>query len=355
MPIRYCGINGCTQRGVGICWEGGEWLCDLHIRRCRHDPDHMLCENEFAEHERACRPLCTIWRIHIKPTAKEGVDPRAFCLENSILGVGWLVEAKTKPDWKTYLELASKQYPKGGGWHSALNAIKKMRVNDLCWTRSRGNVYYLGRVTTPDWRYCDTPESRAADVINVRDCDWMKVGLVDAVPGKVIACFRPTRSLQKIDSLSVRMYSQYLYNRKHPNHYTLGTIVVPDLFEFLDSDDLEDIVSLYLQAERHFLFISSSRQSDTGTYEFVLRHRDTHERAVVQVKHGNVDLSIKKYSRFPDKFFLFTSGGRYIGHANPRVECLTRDVIANFIALNRNLLPPRTITKMCMFDELTAS
>ena len=75
-------------------------MCDLHIRRCRYDPDHMLCENEFAEHERECRPLCTIWRIHIKPTAKEGVDPRAFCLENSILGVGWLVEAKTKPDWE---------------------------------------------------------------------------------------------------------------------------------------------------------------------------------------------------------------------------------------------------------------
>lgn len=330
-------------------------MCQLHIRRCRHDPDHMLCADELVEHERACAPLCTIWRIHIKPAAEVGIDPKAYCFENSILGVGWPVEAKTKPDWETYLELASKKYLDDRGWQSAVNAIKKMHVDDLCWTRSRDNVYYLGRVTTPDWRYCDTQESRAADVINIRDCDWMKVGLVDAVPGKVIACFRPTRSLQRIDSPSVRMYSQYLYNQKHPNHYTVRTIDSPDLFEFLDSDDLEDIVSLYLQAERHFLFISSSRQSDTGAYEFGLRHRDTHERAVVQVKHGKVDLSIKKYSGFSGKCFLFTSGGRYIGHASPRVECLNRDVIANFIAMNRDLLPPRTITKVCMFEDLTAS
>jgi hypothetical protein len=139
------------------------------------------------------------------------------------------------------------------------------------------------------------------------------------------------------------------------NHYSIGTIDALDLFDFLDSEDLEDIVSLYLQAERSFLFISSSRQSDTGTYEFVLCHRDTHQRAVVQVKHGNVDFNIKEYSGFSDKFFLFTSGGRYIGDASPRVECLNRNVIANFIALNRKLLPPRTITKVCMFDDLTAS
>lgn len=267
----------------------------------------LPCDKQLrlVAHERECVPLCIIWRIHIKPAAEEGIDPKAYCFENSILGVGWPVEAKTRPDWETYLELASKKYLDDGGWQSAVNAIKKMRVDDLCWTRSRDNVYYLGRVTTPDWRYCDTPESRAADVINVRDCDWMRVGLVDAVPGKVIACFRPTRSLQKIDSLSVRMYSQYLYNRRHPNHYSIGTIDVPDLFEFLDSDDLEDIVSLYLQAERHFLFISSS--PSPSTFRTSTQHRDFPNYLLV-LENADCDCD-----RFP-------SAGRRIPVAMPTFE-----------------------------------
>ena len=33
--------------------------------------------------------MTTIWRLNIKPDPEEGVDPRMFCIDSNILGIGW--------------------------------------------------------------------------------------------------------------------------------------------------------------------------------------------------------------------------------------------------------------------------
>jgi len=47
----------------------------------------------------------TVWRLNIKIAASEGIDPRMFCINNNILGVGWPVEFDGEVDWNTYYKL----------------------------------------------------------------------------------------------------------------------------------------------------------------------------------------------------------------------------------------------------------
>lgn len=56
----------------------------------------MICEN--------------LWRINIKPSSKEGINPRSFCLERNILGVGWPVGESDNMTWEEYEDKALEIY-----------------------------------------------------------------------------------------------------------------------------------------------------------------------------------------------------------------------------------------------------
>lgn len=42
--------------------------------------------------------MTTIWRLNIKTDADEGVDPRMFCIDRNILGIGWPVDSPVDAD-----------------------------------------------------------------------------------------------------------------------------------------------------------------------------------------------------------------------------------------------------------------
>ena len=189
-----------------------------------------------------------LWRITIKTDANEGVDPRSFCLERNILGVGWRVQGAPFLDWDTYYALAKREYydQEDGGWWPAVNAIRnKMAEDDLCWTRDWTGNYYLGRVG-PSWEYRAEPENLAADVVNIRPCVWSKVGTADSVPGKVVNSFRQGRTVQAVSGETVLFYSQLAFNRaRGETVYDLSAFAThsPDLFDLASPDDCEDIVA----------------------------------------------------------------------------------------------------------------
>lgn len=59
-----------------------------------------------------------IWRLTINTSAKDGVDPREFCIEENILGFGWPVESCEKMNWETYKKLGTERYynDENHGW-----------------------------------------------------------------------------------------------------------------------------------------------------------------------------------------------------------------------------------------------
>ena len=216
-----------------------------------------------------------------------------------------------------------------------------MAQNDLCWTRDTAGLYYIGRITGP-WQYVGDEENRRADVVNLRPCDWVKVGPVDAVPGKVVNSFGPNRTVQRVDDETVRVFSAHFYNVHAKSGFSYAMPgIFPDIFSLLSSEDCEDLVALYMQSKGYLLLASTCKRS-TSAYEFVMRHRDTGEPGVAQVKNGFVDLQVGDYASFPGKVFLFTTKGRYLGSVPNNVVCLVPDEILRFACDFDAILPERT-------------
>jgi hypothetical protein len=160
-----------------------------------------------------------LFRIHVRPQGGTASRERtfAYCIENNLLGVGWRTESQCNTkDWDEYYNEASKL-------HENLQVCKYMKkwvsAGDLVWTRDPAGQYYIAQVTS-GWEYWASEEAKIDDIdlANIFRCNLQKVA-IDAVPGKVIACFRPTRTLQEIaDSKSIE-YSKHLWNELSRSSY----------------------------------------------------------------------------------------------------------------------------------------
>ena len=292
--------------------------------------------------------MSTIWRLHIKPDSAEDVDPRKFCFDKGILGIGWPVDANGPIDWSTYCALGEDEYRDGHErWRKAANAIIQMAIDDLCWTRDENANYYLGRITGA-WEYCWTEEYLAADIVNVRPCEWFRVGGVDSVPGKVVNSFRPGATVQRVKDATSSLYSKIKFNllSECAIYDLYGNEDNPDLFSLISPDDCEDIVGVYLQEKHGYRLIPSSCKRDTGKTEFVLKAVDG-RRVNVQVKQGNVALDVEDFKHDRDnpcEWFLFTTQGQYYGEGDEYLRCLSPDEMRAFAFDNKNIMSDRVRT-----------
>ena len=297
-----------------------------------------------------------IWRIHLKSS---GTNPDEFCLTRDIVGIGWPVQDLGKNlNWEDYVKLAEHEeyfkLPKRkNAWKAAINALKqKMKTYDLVWTRDRQGIYYIGQVTG-DWYYQASDENKIARMFNLRPCRWFKVGPVDFVPGKIVNSFIPNRTLQRVLSEQISLYSKFIFNkRSNSNYYELRSNFKPDIYSLISSEDCEDILGIYLQKELNYMIIPSSCKSDTMNYEYVLLHKPTGKKAVAQVKSGNTNLDTRNYTNIDEKVFLFTSKGKYLGKRSDKIEFIDSNKMKDFIASNINIMPGKIRYWLNILDEL---
>lgn len=220
-----------------------------------------------------------LFRIHIRPQGGTASTERSFayCLENNLLGVGWRTESQCNTkDWDEYYKEASKL-------HENLQVCKYMKrwisAGDLVWTRDLSGQYYIAQVTS-GWEYWASPEAKIDDIdlANIFRCNLQKVD-IDAVPGKVIACFRPTRTLQEIADSKALEYSKHLWNElSKSSHYIVDKATYSDIFTMLDDEETEDLVFLYLQSQGWYIVLNS-RKKDTMSFEFLAVNPVTGEKA----------------------------------------------------------------------------
>lgn len=292
-----------------------------------------------------------VFRLHIRPSGGLG-NPAvsfAYCLREGVLGVGWQVEAppETPLTWEAYEKLASDTH--GIGELSRVRYLRNnVRSKDLIWTRDTDGKYYLARVEPPRresqesdlaWEYFGTPGGRDADIANVVRCRILAVPNADDVPGKIVACFRPSRTIQSITDETAVLYSQLLWNRLAAREeYSLPDMAGCDIFSFLDAETTEDVIFIYLQCHG-WIVVPNSRMADTMRYEFVAIHGKTRDRALVQVKTGHTPLDTEDWTRFPEQVFLFQSHDIYTGTPAANVVALRSRDIVEFMGANFALMP----------------
>lgn len=288
-----------------------------------------------------------VYRIHIKTDAIK--DPFEFCKEKNILGIGWgldresLEKFKIKNNFENYKKLVLDYYG-DRGLKTALNCYYEIEENDLIWTRDRkDNIFYLCRVTGK-WEYEHKNENIENDIFSYFPIEYVKVGTVEEVPGKVINSFKARNTLQRITDNDIFEISKKIYNKKSGKKiYEVKEIKINDFFNFLLAEDLEEIVSLYLQLEKNYLIYTSTNKIDTAKYEFVMISRDGKEKCYTQVKTGNNKLVPENYINLTEnsnKVYLFALNG-YEGEDINNVICLKKDEILKFLLNNKKILPNR--------------
>jgi hypothetical protein len=278
-------------------------------------------------------------RIHIRPYGGSATPEETFeyCKKNGLLGVGWRINSNTNiTDWDEYFSAASKIYEN-------LNVCKYIKKwvskDDLVWTRDTKGEYYLAKVVS-GWEYFVDQEAidKDIDIANIFrvELKWVPI---DRVPGKVIACFRAQRTIQEIADEKAVEYSKFLWNSiTGTNTYAVDTKKFSDIFMLLDDEETEDLVFLYLQSLGWYV-VPNSRKADSMSFEYMLICPKTREKALAQIKTGNVSLNKEEYKDYKYKIFLFQSNDLYHGADCDNVTIITRKELNDFIKNNLDLLP----------------
>lgn len=137
--------------------------------------------------------LPAIFRLNIKSSAQPGVDPKLFCFENQVAGMGWHVDtdADTHLDWESYRQLAAATYP-DFSWTPVIT-LHDIPVGGVIWTRSgygKDSQFWIG-IVTGHWKYLNDSAAEAADIVNIRPVIWHNVGGYVDVPSSIARAFTP--------------------------------------------------------------------------------------------------------------------------------------------------------------------
>jgi hypothetical protein len=112
-------------------------------------------------------------------------------------------------------------------------------------------------------------------------------------------------------------------------------------FGLLSPMEHEDLAAIYLQVQRGYAVLPSSSKSSTQAYECVLVHRETGERAALQVKSGAAGLDVSSLSELPSKVFVIVAEGASDVAPPANVELIDRADLLAFARTQRQLMPQR--------------
>jgi len=272
-----------------------------------------------------------------------------YCLRNGLLGVGWRTNSqRNTKNWDEYFNEASQI---NGNLQICKYIQKWVSEGDLVWTRDTEGQYYLARVTS-GWEYWTSLEAKELDidVANIFRCVFQSVD-IDAVPGKIIACFRATRSIQEVADNKAREYSKYLWNKlSNEQTYYIDKSAYSDIFMMLDDEETEDLLFLYLQSQGWYV-LPNSRKGDTMSFEYLAIKPLNGEKALAQVKTGEAALNRDDYVNYPHKIFLFQSNERYDGSGSKNVICVSRKELLTFMDRSLAWLPKVFQTKVALVNQ----
>ena len=291
----------------------------------------------------------TIRRLYLLPTRGKNDQQKiaeirkaaqTLCLDRSVLGMGWSVDADSDENisWEEYQARYVDQYRKKV--NSNVRRWKEdVKIGDLIWTKMTklNGKYFLAKVIG-EWRYEPAVKFKKADMVNIREVEFVCVGNESHVPGRVVNSFIPSRTLQRIRN--VDNLSRYLWNKHCPSTSPYEYIDADtDLFDILSSRDAEDVVYIRFQL-RGYLCAPTRRQANTMSYEYLMWSRGGKCKLAVQVKTGDVLVSADNFPTDVTKIVLFSTTGNYAPTQDPRVTCLDRDKVISFIGSHLDALPP---------------
>lgn len=286
-----------------------------------------------------------VWRIHIKNDVESGytrLDLLEFCQKEMLIGVGW-GNITTRENSDSAIREQAQTYSDPTPGIKAINAMRRMKLNDLIWTRL-DSKYYLCRVTDI-WEHSKPREEHyKLDISNYVNVEWLEIGMEQDVPGKVVSSFRPAASAQSVSG--VEDISMYIWNKySNTNQYTVSRKNI-SIWSVLSAEAIEELVLLYLQMEKGFHIYSSTVKYAFPEYECQMVNSDG-IRAYPQVKSGSVMLNANDYMdalRYDStaQIYLFSTSENYVSNGSDRIHFIFKKDVERFIRHYRKALPTLT-------------
>ena len=235
-----------------------------------------------------------------------------------------------------------------------LNAMRRMQIGDLIWTRL-DSCYYLCRVTGL-WENRDPRDDHYIfDITNYVNVEWLEIGYEQNVPGKVVSSFRPPASVQSVRC--VEDISMYLWNEcSKTKQYAIKQENI-SFWSVLSAESIEELVLLYLQVDKGYHIYSSTVKYAFPIYECQMVNKEG-IRCYPQVKSGNVSLNANDYMEVfhldpKAEVYLFSTSEIYTTNDCKRIKFIYKEEIETFIRNHKDVLPKLTFNwiDLCGFFE----
>lgn len=245
---------------------------------------------------------------------------RDYCLDEGIVAFGWpakesvlSIEEYCNKGYKWFDKSRDDRYTNLTSWKNTLESMKRPETEDIyVWSYTSSRDFYLGKLSgelelpsEENWKL-DDPIVKRKEVGLVRKCDWRYIDF-DFVPGDVATHARNDGTIRLIATdekdqekynLAYVNYCKFLYE----NHHRLKEIEDwekldnVNFYQLVHTDDLEDIVGIYLQTKDYYIFPSTNKQG-TRDYEYKLVNKKTGKEAIIQCKN-NKTIDLKLWEKF---------------------------------------------------------
>jgi hypothetical protein len=300
-------------------------------------------------------PPPVVWRTKLRSTRPDPPvnweEQVAHCLDQNLIGIGWgLDDLEDGAQLGVVLAAIEARTERGWGARSARIVRRfgeQAQIGDFVWTRDTRGRYLLCRISG-EYRYDVSTAATAVDVHQVRAADWAPTPLNDLdVPGGVIRCFIGTgESFSRVLDLPARRFTLYLWETLHGRKPPKLNVTREEILaSYLDPQDVEDLVYVWLQVARGYLALPRSRQRDMPAYEYTMIHREGGRRAIAQVKTGATPVNLAALaSAAVDEqtdTYAFATSADYVGEESRVTEIITMKTLLQFVRDNETLLPPR--------------
>lgn len=341
-----------------------------------------------------------VWRIHAKTGADNPSEVADYFLNNNCIAVGWSLldkdikkldktkeeideiiyeknNIKNVNDYETfYKKYGDKLYPNDkGGLYNTKRLAEQMKPGHLVWMRIKG-IYYIGRVSKDStYIFCKDNQNKNPDanldVGNQRnDIKWYKIGGESHIPAKVSTSFIRSYTLQRIKNNGVKIFSQYIFNKKLDKEKENGEIdeniykkyyfpieenIIDEeheyFFSLLTTDDCEDLLCLWLYSNEKYGYVSipSTSKKSTELYECVLRDPKSGNYIYPQVK--NAEINAKEYVELANEnnseVWLFTTNNCYFSKLKNEIDKINEDFGVNI----KTVSPKHIYNFVCKSDN----
>lgn len=288
-----------------------------------------------------------IWAIpiHVNENKKQ-IDAFNFCLDKGIIGIGWET-SKTIGGKNIDYENIFNDYsnfigsPKLSSFEKYVKGYNQINKDDLIWTRS-GNEYYLCRFTGERVDYYrnnmtddEIKEHEKYDIWHGLKCEFIRVGTQESVTGTIVNIFCAggirhfASNVEKTKEFSMRLYNK-LTNVKY---YDIDEEALIDI-DNMKSEELEELVTTYLQVEKNLGVYTSTCKTNTKTYECVMFDKSNFIKSYVQVKAGEINLDDDEYMNIYNNniFYFYSNSERYSGSAkNDNIKIISKSELIRFL------------------------